>query len=535
MSAFPSIADATRDAYQYVPDSPKRSEYSAVHFRMRLIEINSPDETIDILEPGKQYRVIVWTGPAQRPSMDSVSTTSALTLMLTLKRDDDFIYAVKVTPHLLQMPANETEFHCAFTLSTYDDLPYTKATLCLEYQKTEAGKPSVITGQPVQLAGSYNLIDTKLAKSCRINPAIERPEKTAFLYVSKTKGERNIQIAGWGHYREHVFETDVFEAPEIVSLANFVEHHRQRNPREMSGQVKHFFKYLPNELTRWFENLHFKHREDLILIVTDLTDFEIPWEMYPLSKGDYLGAISIVVRWAIVRNASQKRDVTLNVQEKQCSGHLVAYIDSFQHSKRHIETEQRLLQKMAHTILHSSQELCIQLESLTDVGLVYIGSHGSFVYDDPFGIGLGHRDNPEGRIPLFLLEDMTPAETGRPIFFVNACDSARWHHIGTNSLGLHETILGNFASAYIGLCGPVGTGFSLEAVEFILNGKRQYKEEVKGISLAKRLRDFRAHVLLKYGKNDFEKVLFSFMYVYYGNPLAFLDLSPIQATGDNVE
>lgn len=112
------------------------------------------------------------------------------------------------------------------------------------------------------------------------------------------------------------------------------------------------------------------------------------------------------------------------------------------------------------------------------------------------------------------------------MFFVNACNSARWHRVSAKEyLGLHEVILANFASAYIGTSGPVNAKFTLEVAQFILP---QPEESAEGISLARRLRDFRTQIVNKYlGKED-EKVLYAFMYVYYGNPLAYLHLSLAQ-------
>ena len=162
------------------------------------------------------------------------------------------------------------------------------------------------------------------------------------------------------------------------------------------------------------------------------------------------------------------------------------------------------------------------LQNSQNTGLIYIGSHGTFVHQDPFQAGLGHEDNPEGRILIFDLNRLSPCGTKRPIFFVNACHSARWFQVKKEFFGLHEVILGYFAKAYVGVCGMVNMDFSLEAAKFILNDKSGGETD---IALAKRLRDFRAEVVEQHLFQEDEKVLYAFMYVYYGNPLLKLRLN----------
>lgn len=531
---FP-IADATQDAFRHRPDTPKRPTYTAVDFHIQLVEIGSAagSTNITLLEPGKQYRVKVRTEPATAQHEKSVFTTSPLTLWLTLKRGDDFIYEVKPTPQFREVPANASQFQCEFDLLMPDELPDTDATLCLEYKKSGEGVSNPILQQPVQLAGSYNPIDTTLAEDCRINPAIERPEKTAFLYVSKAPGDREIRLVGWGHYKGHTFEVPTFEIPSNISLGDFISGSLSADVRffadAMIGRIEHFFTYSARALTQWFDRLYDQHGKELTLIITDLTEYEVPWEMYPFSGdesgGDkYLGANISVVRWGIFRNVQTKMDFSVSVCEEHHVGQTVAYIDPFEN---HLyDEEKRLLQKLAKKPLPNSSALYQKLAALHDTGMVYIGSHGTFVHDEIFQTGLGHRDNPTGRILLFKLSGIPVCRTKRPVFFVNACNSARWHRVSAKEyLGLHEVILANFASAYIGTSGPINAKFTLEAAQFILP---QPEEAAEGISLARRLRDFRAQIVNKYLGIEDEKVLYAFMYVYYGNPLAYLHLSPVQ-------
>ncbi|MBK8985327.1 MAG: hypothetical protein IPM39_04475 [Chloroflexi bacterium] len=527
---FP-IADATQDAFRHRPDTPKRPTYTAVDFRMQLVEIGSADGSTNIilLEPGKQYRVKVWTEPATAQHEKSVFTTSPRTLWLTLKRGNDLIYEVQPMPQFREVPANATQFQCEFDLLMPDALPDTDATLCLAYEKSGVA----ILKQPVKLAGTYNPIDTTLAEKCRINPAIERPEKTAFLYVSKAPGDREISLVGWGHYKGHTFTVPTFEVASNISLGNFISGSLPADVRffagAMIGRIEHFFTYSASALTQWLDRLYDQHGKELVLIITDLTDYEVPWELYPFS-GDrsgsdkYLGANISVVRWGVFRNVQTKRDFFVSVCEEHHVGQTVAYIDPFEN---HLyDEEKKLLQRLANRPLPNNSALYQKLEALHDTGMVYIGSHGTFVHDEIFQTGLGHRDNPTGRILLFKLSGIPACHTKRPVFFVNACNSARWHRVSTKEyLGLHEVILANFASAYIGTSGPVNAKFTLEVAQFILP---QPEEAAVGISLARRLRDFRAQIVTKYLGEEDEKVLYAFMYVYYGNPLAYLHLSPAQ-------
>lgn len=543
MSIGSAIDDAMRGASQYQPDMPERPKYPAAVFHIRFAGTDSPEGSanIPVLEPSKRYRVEVWAEPVTAQHEKRVFIESPLTLWLTLKQGENFISEVDLASQIYEVPLNFTQFHCEFDLVTPDALPDTDATLRLEYKKSgdRAFNPSPITEQQVKLVGTYNLVNTTLARDCRIDPAIERPEKTAFLYVSKVKGKRRIRLSGWGHYKTHVFEVSRFEVFSNISLGNFISEkspaERQELAVDMIGKVMSFFTKADRMLTQWFDRLYEQYGAELTLVISDLTDYEIPWEMYPLS-GDisgttqYLGANVSMVRWGAFSNVETKEDLVVSIQKEYHTGQVVAYIDPNDHNQ--YEEEKKLLQKLVqNNFLHNKEDLYQKLRALDKTGLVYIGSHGVFEPDEPLKIGLGHRTDYTKRIRLFSLYTIPSCQTPRPVFFVNACNSARRYRVGLEYTGFHEVILANFASAYIGTTGPVNTRFTLEVAQLILP---RPEELADGISLAQRLRNFRAGIVNKYlGKED-EKVLYAFMYVYYGNPLAYLHISstPTGEAGD---
>lgn len=508
------------------------------------VHIYDGDELAEGVLAGREYRLHVFTqaqpqkkGNGEQISKQSV-TSESLELDIGVSGFSEAANTITLSEKTVQIDEKELDsFKRNIVITVDENTPSNELLITVKTKKPDEAYAINVSEYSILIDGTHNPIDQDMAEKCRINPAMERPQKTALLYVTK-KGKRKVKLLVWGHYKDHLVNIPAFKMSKEISLANFISESVDRENRAISmiGRIQNFFIYTPDELRNWFSKLYEKHGSELTVIITDLTYFDIPWEMYPLNIDDpdgniYLGSNVSVVRWGRFRNTKTIGDIILKVQAEKSHGNAIAYIDPYQHSQ--YENERSLIEPLAHQILGNSQELYDKLEALHDVGLMYIGSHGTFTQDDMLNIGLGHVDNPAERILLPILRSIAPCQKKRPVFFVNACNSARWLDIGGDEQwGLHGTILGNFASAYIGTCGPIGTRFSVEAAKIILNGQDD-AEQTDGFLLAKRLQTFRAYMVNKYLQNSKVNVLYAFMYVYYGNPLAQLHLSAEQESEDS--
>jgi hypothetical protein len=298
------------------------------------------------------------------------------------------------------------------------------------------------------------------------------------------------------------------------------------------GTVHYFSRYLAGPLMAWFHKLHDaceKRRQRPCLIIVDTTGkAEIPWELLELDDYSFLGAIAQVVRWYPIETYG--KSLLLQIEEKIYEGSVLAYLDE---NLQGVMQEEKALTGVAlekiPTLHALGKRLCLP-DGLDRVSLVYISCHGKK------GNWLGDTEDlqrPDAGLRS-LQEAGLPAYTGqRPLFFVNACESARIRHgdkIDPSSFT--ESFLAQCASSYIGTTAPVN---SMRAA-FIAGRILELARGIEGVQIAELLRRLREEVAMKlrlhFPKNDaqaelYKKELFyTFMYVYYGNPLARLRLLP---------
>ncbi len=176
--------------------------------------------------------------------------------------------------------------------------------------------------------------------------------------------------------------------------------------------------------------------------------------------------------------------------------------------------------------------------ALTRIGLVYIACHGQ----EGSMLSASEKDRlqqPDRVLRALELARMPEQPEPRPIFFVNACDSARMlRDSKTNPVSFAESFLVQCASNYIGTMAPVGSrNASLIAGDIL-----QQAMNAEGVQIAEALRVLRARVVAKRCDSDqddeaqkeVEKDFFyTFMYVYYGNPLARLRLHTVNSAKED--
>ncbi|MCL4264735.1 MAG: hypothetical protein KJ069_16045 [Anaerolineae bacterium] len=543
-----AVADAGSQMHN-IRQTVNLQSYVEVYFHMDVVEVDAPnDEFVDfdfatpetpVLEPGKQYRVTVRTELNGRPDQKRVRVDDDLDLILTLKRGKEVVYEVAITdPRTQLLEDNARRFRYEFELIVADELPNTEAHLLLGYRPNQSKqKYRQAASQPVELAGTFNPPDEELLDKCKVALDVERPSNTAILYVESVTDDQ-IRLIGWGHYGPRRMETPVLELP-AVRLADFVE--TQTDPSEVISIMANFSRRSPIEFVRWIKKLHQKFDASLQLVITDNANSEIPWEMVSLPEGPFLGELWSIVRWFYIKDATTYEDLWMQPKQQQHVGGIIAYYDS---TGAQAVREKQVLDELVTVYHNTVQQLHHRLkQSLRGMGMVYLGTHGIFSYQDKkHKIAVGSWQNPADRILALALEDLPPCRTQRPVFFVNACHSGRLIRDSLGLFGLPEILLSHVAGGYIGTLGPVNAHYAVEVAEFVLKKVRQEMGYVNPAEALRRLRTYTAQQEREVPDSDPQaktrhqtELIYTFMYIYFGNPLSELHLTVAQMQEKNDE
>jgi hypothetical protein len=265
-----------------------------------------------------------------------------------------------------------------------------------------------------------------------------------------------------------------------------------------------------------------------MLVIVDPTGAEIPWEMIRLTRG-YLGAQAEVVRWAPL---FEFEAVGLQLEERDCLGATASFVDAG--SSYESGEEGEALGRLGAERLHSLREVYARLaRGVEDLGLLYIACHGAVAYPereaDRYQMLYSHSE-PAQRILNLDLEFLDRREARIPAVFMNACHSGRLLGDGGGTFGLPAAFLRKIADGYIGTLGAVS---DVQAAAIGARVLRSLRESGRGVRLSEVLRRLRQKAAEDLGAPQLDTevwrtFLFTFMYVYYGNPLLRIALS---ATG----
>jgi hypothetical protein len=415
-----------------------------------------------------------------------------------------------------------TRFSAEFLLTLPEQAPYCTLTCGARYHLPE-GDFSGRVERTFSVIGSYVPEDPQLLEDCQIGA--ELPEQVAIVAVNSHPDlalRDAFKLRGWHRYGEPLEEAS--ESTMISSVARLMQH--QDEPEVIRGKIRRFSEDACQRLKAWLRKLHARYGEQLCMIVVDSTPLEIPWEMFDLNDEDgqderFLGALARVVRWLPPRHSHQCR---LRVAEEHHEGTVLAYLDN-KLGELQYGLELATLRTVAAEQSQTLTALADRLRgSLTRVGLIYVGCHGES--------GKRLQEQYPDQLTANHLELLRAHPIPRPIAFFNACESARvLRNDVWDDSSFVEVTLRRCASGYIGTLGKVGTRVASSIAHQILT-----QAVIEGIPLAeilRRLREIAAHELSEryyYSaavRKEYEyRLLYTFMYVYYGNPLACLSLAP---------
>lgn len=339
------------------------------------------------------------------------------------------------------------------------------------------------------------------------------------------------EYAVWGGNAVTDLQQTKSNKPPNLSLGKLVQN--GEHPRNIKFDMS-VFSRLNIELRKWLKTLRHRFGEQLYLVIADHTDFEIPWEMVELSPGEspneYLGALITTVRWRQVIRGDDY--LVLEIKRDECYGNAIAYVLE---DLDEVGAEIDILEQLQAVIYHSSKHHIKAFQDhlqQNDSGysFVYISCHGTFE-GNIREIALGSNRDREQQLQLQSLYDcqFNLLKNSQGIVFMNACHSGRYQaHPAiphTYQLSFVDLFLEKGARGVIGTLGAVGDSHAAKfARDFIQESLRTPK-----LSVAALLRKLRFKVVENLPQEpttkDLLPFIYTFMYVYYGNPMTVLRLT----------
>ena len=523
------------------PQIPVKARKPALpRFLPVWFDVRIRDEQGDVqqLQAGETYTLAI-TGSLNRPGLhtEGITITEGIELHLRCALDIDALLKLDLDDGSFSLSYEEAaRFKEEFTISIPADFPSCHLILGLSYTLPDAYPEKLERKVPIK--GTRNLEDRQLLEASQIEAGL--PEHVVILVINPDSSpslvpQNTFKLRGWSHWGEQLEKAATPRA--IVSVAEMLD--RESDPVAIINSIRYFSSTISEDLTRWLLALYKKNPERLCIIIIDNTTLEIPWEMFEIDRGQYLGAITRVVRWLPSRRFSHR--YTLKIADASPhSGPVIAYLDSGLGTKE-TAPEREALQKLIVDYYPSLQKLEHRIcQSLDQIGLIYVGCHGQLGAI----LHAGARQKRSDQLRSINLEMIYQSDEPHITVFVNACESARI--IQNNDLdpsNFVEGFLTHCAAGYIGTLAEVDVITAADIAKRILEAAM----DAEGIQVAEILRRLRSEAVeqLKTAmrlsddeqakKNQLYNVIDIFMYVYYGSPLARLHLLTANQRGNEIE
>ena len=364
------------------------------------------------------------------------------------------------------------------------------------------------------------------------------------LYVEADNDDERYQYYIHAHNAEQVtLETE----PTLPPKLSFSQHmNSAHSPRRILGFVRAFSEDNPQarKLRGWLIKLQQKLQEIYnealsCLMIIDRTDFEIPWEMVDLKKKEPIGASIAAVRWQDLQDPdiedrdSENQVLSFSPHPIFCRGEVVAYTNKKE--LKAVEEEIRTLNDFKTNRFEDVNEFLDRIDQVeSEVGLIFVASHGLFK-DDMSDIALGEQQAGNQQISLMDLYtwDFNAFRTDPTIVFLNACHSGRLSRKDQFNVfdpkyrkGFATFFLERGAKGVVGTLGKVGDRYAAQIAQSFF---AEYRRN-PNLTVAEILRNLRADIARKLqagkSKENWYLFLYTFMYVYYGNPKTVLEIAP---------
>ena len=279
-----------------------------------------------------------------------------------------------------------------------------------------------------------------------------------------------------------------------------------------------------DSLINWLQHLRAAVGDDeLRLVIWDTTGFDIPWELFyvpgaedPQRQEGPLGALVAVSRRVAAHHGA---DDGSPYADHICHGRLLAFVDD------EMLADRQFLDRYAAGVINPPGELLDQLNQTVDpLGLVYVACHGIYADGLP-GLRLG--DVKYFQITRYPLAALTRS---RAVVFLNACHAGLllWDfRINREASGFASAFLRKGADVVIGPTGFVETGLAGRIAAGLLDQVTRQPNQALAPALTRVRAQIAQRVVgkLEPTEADLKELVYTFMYVCYGNPYATLELS----------
>ncbi|MFK0731650.1 MAG: CHAT domain-containing protein [Gloeotrichia echinulata GP01] len=376
----------------------------------------------------------------------------------------------------------------------------------------------------------------------KINPYLidkKFNRQIAIIYVIAENNQYRVQ--GF-HDNTQILNTPLSNPPFLSFSQQMEGDDISTKLRQISGKMIRFStedkvgQKIRGEIIKLKNKLESENQNLSFLVIHDNSDFEIPWEMLNLSEDDapddFLGESIITVRWQdmdSVKLCEQHNNlIGLGFDTGQCSGTIVGYTNT--KDFKNVEQEINTINKFDAILFENISDFLDHLENVqSEISLMFIASHG-FFGTDISEMYLGEDDQKQ-RVYYneFYDYDFDFLKTYRSIVFMNACHSGRLRRDKTLNIkyriGFPTFFLKRGARGVIGTLGKVIDKYAA----IVTNNFFDEYQKNKQLPVAAILRNIRAEAARNFRANKTPEnrllFIFTFMYVYYGNPMTTLQLT----------
>lgn len=482
------------------------------------------------LHPGQRYEIIVSTDINPTIGCSPIRMRTDLTLRLTITHIDEEVCNVPPPEiHLEQSictlrKAELDNFTHSFFIHIFEGAPSCFLQFSLHYvEKNRTGVSARMANSlQAEVVGEHTRLPLDLSHLI-IELDNKRRPHNSLLFSVRRKAE-SLLITRWPTRNRRI--PILLPSLPNIGIAQFIE--EQILPSTIIARLHDFRRRSPhiNKLARWLgQRIALAEKNSITLIIQDDSGLDVPWELMEIEDGVPLGTLIPVVRWIHIRTMHGGSIPIINKQHSRYQ-RVMTFLD--EDELAHTEHEKAALAKFNSYSLQSLREVMDQLEGdLSEIGLLHLSCHGIFTYDR-FTVGLKSLHNPSSRILVLDLERIPPKDGSLPLMFVNACHSARLLHDSVGPYGLPEVALGRVASGYIGTLGPVGDHYADEIAGMILDALADEMPIAHAMQKVRTraLKDYTdaklaysAGQLSRRELRDIEvRLLYSFIYVFYGHP-----------------
>jgi hypothetical protein len=385
--------------------------------------------------------------------------------------------------------------------------------LHLIYRESENGQPRDATSIELLLE-STNAAQPLI--SCCIFANASIPKHTAILHIYPAD-ETHVSLIGWvgevANPPRRLSPIDTHKLPDLSADAT------EDGLRRLQAQMHALAVYNEGNVAGWFEDVIALYREECSLVINDMADSRILWEMFKLKEGRYLGEEALVVRWM----EAQHRQVAVSMScgEETLEGRITACIPPRAgNGVLEILPALRNLPNNSYPSIDDLQyELLPNEGASPPIALVYVDCEEILHYGDE-----GETELPKGHTLKLRFDDVEGQVKARPIFFANAPFSGRIFRGRQTPRGIVSAVLREVGAGYVGILGrSVDHKYAAEIAGRFL----QTAMSAEGICPAQFFRSLRKEA----SKNLIAPSLSperrkearrrrdqTFLYVYYGNP-----------------